>query len=87
MATFHLRLQFVDEQKAYEMFHVFPPSDLHYIDGWSRKRDGASQVVALQLTSEARLRDFVTFCMNEKNVIGVISITKEEFEKAPSNAI
>src|SRR5947208_12243791 len=49
MPMFPLRIRFVDADHAYERFHSFPPADVDYIEGWSRKRDGDSQMILLHL--------------------------------------
>jgi hypothetical protein len=86
MPTFPLRIRFVDEDHAYKRFHSFPP-DVDYIEGWSRKRDGDSQMILLSVASEAHLQDFLALCRQENSIVEVIPITEEEFHKAKSNAI
>ena len=53
------RSRFVDAEHAYERFHSFPPDAVGYIEGWSRKRDGDSQMILLHLASETHVHDFL----------------------------
>jgi hypothetical protein len=87
MPMFPLRIRFVDADHAYERFHSFPPGDVNYIEGWSRKRDGDSQMILLQLASEAHMQDFLALCRQESSIVEVVPITEDEFQKAKSNAI
>jgi hypothetical protein len=81
-----LRIRFTSFMRAYETFHAFPP-DLDYIEGWSRKRDGDSQVILLRLSDPSRLQDFLELCTANPDIVEVKSITEAEFHHAPSNAI
>jgi hypothetical protein len=87
MPMFPLRIRFVDAEHAYDRFHCFPPDDVDYIEGWSRKRDGDSQMILLHLTSEAHMRDFLALCEQEGSIVEVVPITEAEFRRAKSNAI
>jgi len=87
MPMFPLRIRFVDADHAYERFHSFPPDDVDYIEGWSRKRDGDSQMILLHLTSEARMQDFLALCRQDSSIMEVVPITEDEFQRAKSNAI
>lgn len=87
MPMFPLRIRFVDADHAYERFHSFPPDDVDYIEGWSRKRDGDSQMILLHLANETQLQDFLELCRRENSIIEVVSITEDEFQRARSNAI
>ena len=60
---------------------------MDYIEGWSRKRDGDSQVILLHLASEAHMPDFLALCQQEGSIVEVVPITEDEFRKAKSNAI
>src|ERR1043166_3077196 len=51
---------------AYERFHSFPPDDVDFIEGWSRKRDGDSQMILLHLATEAHMQDFLALCRQEE---------------------
>ena len=84
---FPLRIRFVDADHAYARFHSFPPGDVDYIEGWSRKRDGASQLLLLHLASEAHMQDFLALCRHESSIVEVAPITEDEFQKAKSNAM
>jgi hypothetical protein len=84
--TIPLRIRFRDEQAAYYQFHIFPPSP-DYITGWSRKRDGASQVVLLSLTSRKHLDDFISVCRHNPHFVSIEEISEEEFWKAPSHGV
>jgi hypothetical protein len=86
-SVFPLRIQFTSFTRAYETFYSFPPSDLDYIDGWSRKRDADSQVVLLRLSAPSRLQDFLDLCAANPDILAVRFITADEFHAAPSNAI
>jgi hypothetical protein len=86
-ATVPLRIRFTSFMRAYETFHSFPPDDMHYLSGWSRKRDADSQVILLSLFDPARLEDFLTLCKANPDVCEVSFITEEEFWLAPSNAV
>ena len=87
MPMFPLRIQFVDADHAYKLFHSFPPSDVDYIEGWSRKRDGDSQVILLHLASEAHMQEFLALCRQESSIVEVVPITEDDFQRAKSNAI
>jgi len=87
MTTVPLRIRFVDEQVAYDVFETFPPEDLHYVEGWSRKRDGDSQLVLLRLADERHLESFLALCRQTAYVVEVIPITEIEFWSAQSNAV
>ncbi len=87
MAMFPLRVRFADAERAHRLFDSFPPGDLEYIEGWSRKRDGDSQIMLLHLETEARLQDFITLCRSHPEVVEVVSISEDEFWRAPSNAV
>jgi hypothetical protein len=87
MPIFPLRIRFRSPDRAYDLFHSFPPDDLDWIEGHSRKRDGDSQVMLLNLSSEARLQDFRRLCAEHPDIVEVVSITEDEFWRAPSNAI
>ncbi len=65
---FPLRIRFVDTDHAYERFHSFPPDDVDYIEGWSRKRDDDSQLILLHLANEAHLQDFLELCRQETSI-------------------
>ena len=82
-----LRVRFSSADRAYELFSSFPPQDLDWIEGHSRKRDGDSQVVLLHLSSEERLQDFFELCERHPEITEVVPITEDEFWRAPSNAI
>lgn len=82
-----LRIDFTDEETAYRLFHEFPPGDLPYLEGWSRKRHGASHVLLLRVSSEGDLGRFVALCRSHPAVVRVVTITEAEFWAAPSNAI
>ena len=84
---FPLRIRFVDADHAYERFHSFPPDDVDYIEGWSRKRDGDSQMILLHLASEAHMQDFLALCRQEGSIVEVVPITEDDFRRAKSNAI
>jgi hypothetical protein len=84
---FSLRIRFVDEDYAYQRFKPFPPDDLDYIEGWSRKRNGNSQLILLHLASEKHMEDFLDLCRKEKDIVEVVPITEDEFRRAKSNAI
>ena len=83
---FHIRIQFRDEQAAYYQYHVFPP-DLDYITGWSRKREGASQLLILHLHSRKHLEDFIAVCRRNPHFVSIEEISEEEFWKAQSHAV
>jgi hypothetical protein len=87
MPTYPLRITFVTPEAAYRRFGQFPPPDLDYVDGWSRKRDGASQVVLLRVAGATELERFVALCRADSEVVEVARIQEEEFLQAPSNAI
>jgi len=87
MAMFPLKVRFSSAARAYELFSLFPPADVDWIEGYSRKRDGDSQVMLLHLSSEARIEDFHALCKRHPDIIEVIPITEEEFGRARSNAI
>ena len=87
MPTFPLRIRFVDEDHAYERFHSFPPDDIDYIEGWSRKRDGDSQMILLDIASDKHMQDFLDLCRQDAHIVEVVPITEEEFQRAKSNAI
>lgn len=87
MTTVALRIRFVDEQVACDVFESFPPDDLDYVDAWSRKRDGATQVILLSLRDERDLEVFLGLCRRTADVVEVVPITESEFWKTPSNAV
>ena len=87
MTIISLRIRFASVMRAYETFHSVPPDDMDYIDGWSRKRDGDSQVILLHVTDESRIQEFIDLCATNADVLEVTRITKEGFHRAPSNAI
>jgi hypothetical protein len=84
---FALRIRFVDANHAYERFHSFPPGDLDYIEGWSRKRDGDSQLILLKLAGDAPIQDFLALCRQESSIVEVVPLSEDEFQRAKSNAI
>jgi hypothetical protein len=86
MPLFPLRIRFVDADRAYERFHHFPPY-LDYVERMSRKRDGDSQVMLLEVPTRAHLQEFLALCRQEGSIAEVLPITEEEFWRAPSNAI
>ena len=86
-STIPLRIRFTSFMRAYETFRSFPPDDLDYITGWSRKRDADSQVILLSLSDPSRLEDFLTLCKNNPDIREVSLITEDEFWRAPSNAV
>ena len=87
MTIVPLRIRFIDEQVASDVFETFPPDDLDYVEGWSRKRDGDSQVVLLRLSDERYLQAFIALCRQTSYVVDVTPITETEFWNAPSHAI
>ncbi len=87
MPMFPLRIRFVDAGHAYGRFHSFPSGDVDYIEGWSRKRDGDSQMILLHLASEAHMQDFLALCQQESSIVEVVPITEDEFQRAKSNPI
>jgi hypothetical protein len=87
MAMYPLRVRFSSANRAYELFSSFPPQDVDWIEGHSRKRHGDSQVMLLHLSSECGLQDFFKLCNQHPDIVEVLPITQEEFESAPSNAI
>jgi hypothetical protein len=87
MAMFPLRVRFSSPQRARALFSSFPPQNLDWIEGHSRKRDGDSQVMLLHLGSDAKLEDFFELCEDYPDIIDVVPITEEEFWAAPSNAV
>jgi len=84
--TVPLRIRFRDEQAAYYQYHLFPP-ELDYINGYSRKRDGASQVLILSLRSRKHLDDFIAICRRNPHFVSIEEISEEEFWKAPSHGV
>ena len=78
---------FVAHLTPIRLLHSFPPDDVDYIEGWSRKRDGDSQIILLHLASEAHMQDFLALCRQEGSIVEVVSITEDEFQRAKSNAI
>lgn len=87
MPMFPLRVRFSSSDRAYRLFSSFPPQDVEWIEGYSRKRHGDSQVMLLHLSSEARLKDFYTLCKEHPDIVEVLPITEEDFRRAPSNAV
>lgn len=87
MPVYTLRVRFSSADRAYELFSSFPPQDIDWIEGHSRKRDGDSQVMLLHLSSEDHLLDFLALCNRHREITEVVPITEEEFWRAPSNAI
>jgi len=81
-----LRIHFRDKQAAYYQFHLFPP-ELDYITGWSRKREGASQLLLLTLRSRSYLDDFIAACRRNPHFVRIEEISEEEFWKAPSHGV
>lgn len=86
-AVVPLRIRFTSLMKAYETFHSFPPDDMDYLSGWSRKRDADSQVILLGLSATSRLEDFLALCSSNPDVREVTFITEQEFWHAPSHAV
>jgi len=84
--TVPLRIRFRDEQAAYYQYHLFPP-ELDYVNGFSRKRDGASQVLILSLRSRKHLDDFIAVCRSNPHFVSIEEISEEEFWKAPSHGV
>ena len=87
MPVFPLRVRFRNSDRAYDLLYSFPPDDVDWIEGHSRKRNGDSQVMLLHLSSEDRLQDFRALCGKHPDIVEVVSITEEEFWRAPSNSI
>jgi len=86
MTIISLRIRFASVMRAYETFHSFPPDDMDYIDGWSRKRDGDSQVI-LHLTDESRIQEFIDLCATNADVLEVTRITKEGISRVMSQLV
>jgi hypothetical protein len=87
MPMFPLKVRFNGAAGAYELFSSFPPKDVDWMEGHSRKRRGDSQVMLLHLSSAARLQDFYALCEQHPDIVEVLSIPEEEFRLAPSNPI
>jgi hypothetical protein len=87
MATFPLRIQFKNEDIAMDSFYSFPPGDLDFIEGWSRKRVGDSQLILLNVADESNLRRFFELCRANPEIIIVMPISEMEFEDARSEAV
>ena len=83
---FPLRIDFIDDETAHRLFDSFPPDDMPYLEGWSRKRAGASQVMLLRVPFEDDLADFIAVCRRHAAVTNVVRITEDEFWAAPSNS-
>jgi len=77
MPMFPLRIRFVDADHAYERFHSFPPGNVDYILGWSRKRDGDSQIILLHLASEAHMQDFLALCRQQDSIVGHLAQVRQ----------
>ena len=82
-----LRILFSNEDVAYQEFHRFAPLELESVSGCSRKRDGASHVLLLELYDRSSLPVFLAACRQSPGVVDVVDITEQEFWTAPSNAI
>jgi hypothetical protein len=82
-----LRILFSDEDLAYQEFHGFAPLDLEIVSGYSRKRDGASHALLLHLHDPLNLPSFLAACRQSPGVVDVVTISEQEFWKAPSNSI
>lgn len=87
MPLFPLKIRFVDSKHAFERFDSISLDEADYVQGWSRKREGDSQLILLLLRDENRLEDFVALCRKEDSVVEVIPITEDEFHAGKSNAI
>ena len=81
MTIIPLRIRFTSFERAFETFHSFPP-DLDHLDGWSRKRDGDSQVILLRMTDDSHFQEFINLCATNPDIQEVIRITEEENQAA-----
>ena len=78
--TTAVRIRFSDENAAYCQFHIFPP-DLDYVSGWSRKRDGAWQVLLLTLRSRKHFDDFIAVCRRNPHFVGIDDISERSSKR------
>ncbi|OJU98674.1 MAG: hypothetical protein BGO12_20030 [Verrucomicrobia bacterium 61-8] len=84
---FPLKIRFVDSQHAFDRFHFISLRDADYVQGWSRKREGDSQLILLLLDNEDRLEDFLALCRREDSVVEITPITEDEFHAGNSNSV
>ena len=84
---FYLRLEFTDEDACYYQFHLFPPLDAPFIQGASRKREGACQHLIVTLAHPDDLQVFIQHLRSNPHLKGVHDSTEEVFIAAPSHAI
>ncbi len=87
MSTVALRVTFTDALCAYNLYHIFPPQTLEYVEGWRRKRDGDSQVILLKLRDRHDLQRFYDLCTSIPEICEVKRIAAKEFWRAQSNAV
>jgi hypothetical protein len=85
--SYPLRITFSSPEAAHRLFSEFPPQDLPYVEAWSRKREGSSQLIILGVSEPEDLSKFEALCRSTPEVIGVESIDEADFWKAASNAV
>ncbi len=86
-SDFYLRLEFTDEDASYYQFHLFPPLDEPFIQGASRKREGACQHLMVTLARPNDLQVFIQHLRSNPHLKEVHDSTAEVFHAAPSHAI
>ena len=75
-----LRVQCKSEESALQFFHSFPPDDIQCLQGWSTKRNGASQLFILYVTSEEHVDEFTRVCLAQPEVQNVSRISENEYD-------
>ncbi|MBV9671316.1 MAG: hypothetical protein JO076_00625 [Verrucomicrobia bacterium] len=88
MARYCFRITFQTEEAAFYQFHVFPPvAYLKWILGWARKRNANSQLLVLELQSEAFRDRFLELCCENPHVRRIEEIEEEDFTKTASDEV
>ena len=75
-----LRVQCKSEESALQLIDSFPPDDIEC--GWTTRRDGASQLFMLYVTSEQEVDEFSRACLARPEVQSVDRITRDEHDYA-----
>ena len=68
-------------------FTLLEPYSFDYVEGYSMKRDVASHVLLLSVSSESDFALFASACRSHPDVVDFRMITEKEFWHAPSNAV
>jgi hypothetical protein len=84
---FYLRLEFTNEDASYYQFPLFPPLNEPFIQGASRKREGAFQHLRVTLAHPDDLQVFIQHLRSNPHLKAVHDSDAEAFKAAPSQRV